>query len=95
MYGVFLIVPVGLVRGLASRSVTVDEGNSDGEGEGGEHEGGDDYAGGLPTLPGQGTHEKHRDRDGEGGGGHREHGGPPSSGIRINLAGDGQPSQPR
>jgi hypothetical protein len=36
MYGVFLIVPVGLIRGLASSSVTVEAEHSDGEAEDGD-----------------------------------------------------------
>ena len=38
MYGVFLIVPVGLVRGLASKSVSVEADNSDGEEENGDEQ---------------------------------------------------------
>ncbi|GIL43535.1 hypothetical protein Vafri_1240, partial [Volvox africanus] len=48
MYGVFLIVPVGLVRGLASKTVAVEEENSDGEEENPEDQGGEDLGGVMP-----------------------------------------------
>ncbi|GIL98955.1 hypothetical protein Vretimale_4181, partial [Volvox reticuliferus] len=48
MYGVFLIVPVGLVRGLASKTVAVEEENSDGEEESPEDQGGEDLGGVMP-----------------------------------------------
>ncbi|EFJ44860.1 hypothetical protein VOLCADRAFT_94888 [Volvox carteri f. nagariensis] len=50
MYGVFLIVPVGLVRGLASKTVAVEEENSDGEEEHPEELAADDLGGGLGAM---------------------------------------------
>ncbi|GLC67719.1 hypothetical protein PLESTF_000598300 [Pleodorina starrii] len=80
MYGVFLIVPVGLVRGLASKSVAVEEENSDGEEENPEDPGGgvEDLGGMMPQPnPASGGH------GGEHQGGHH--------GMRINLDASGGP----